>query len=121
MPGPSFLELLAVLALALLLATVAVPRVARRVDAAREQALRDALVTLRSAIDRFHADHRRCPDDLTELVERGYLPALPVDPMTARRDTWETLPPPAPRSGHVGDVRSGARGRADDGSDFGAW
>ena len=75
---------------------------------------------MREAIDKFHADKGKYPAALGELVERRYLRALPVDPVTDSDATWVLVPPPA-ASGLTGvyDVRSGADGLASSGQRFG--
>lgn len=123
--GFTLIELLVVMAaLGLLLAVVA-PQYMQHVDRARETALRQNLASLREAIDKFHADRARYPLQLNELVAEHYLRSLPVDPVTDRSDTWVLVAP----SGQVGvaagtaifDVRSGAPGRAKDGSAYASW
>jgi general secretion pathway protein G len=123
--GFTLIELLVVMAaLGLLLAVVA-PQYVRHVDRARETALRQNLSSLREAIDKFHADRARYPQQLNELVTEHYLRSLPVDPVTDRADTWVLVSP----TGQVGvaactpifDVRSGAPGRAKDGSLYAGW
>lgn len=119
--GFTVIELLVVMAVIALLAAVAAPRYWQHVDHAREVALRQSLVRMREAIDKFYADQARYPDALQELVARRYLRALPVDPVTDRADTWVLVPPPSPAAGAVFDVRSGAPGLARDGSPYAAW
>ncbi len=118
--GFTVIELLVVLAAIALLLSVAAPRYIAHLDQAREVALKHDLNAMRDAIDKFHADQSRFPDTLAELVARRYLRSLPADPITQRSDTWVSLPP-ADASRGVMDVRSGAKGRANDGSDYAAW
>ena len=90
--------------------------------------LRQSPNTMRDAIDKFHADQGRYPEKLEELVEKRYLRAVPVDPVTDSAETWVILPPPDARAqgavadpraqGSVYDVRSGAKGNATDGKPF---
>lgn len=119
--GFTVIELLVVLAAVALLLAVAAPRYVQHVDRAREVALRENLHQLRTAIDKFHADHSRYPASLDDLVVRRYLRAVPTDPLTERVDTWRLLPPPGEAEGGVFDLRSGAPGRSSDGSDYGSW
>lgn len=44
------------------------------------------LRTTRDAIDHYTLDKERCPKSLQDLVDAGYLRAIPVDPMTGRTD-----------------------------------
>lgn len=119
--GFTIIELLVVLAAVALLLGVAAPRYTQHLDKARDVALRHNLHQLRDAIDKFHADQARYPASLDELVARRYLRQVPLDPVTDRVDTWVLVPPAASTAGAVFDVRSGAAGRASDGSAYAAW
>lgn len=118
--GFTVIELLVVMAAIALLLSIAAPRYIAHLDQAREVALKHDLRALRDAIDKFHADQLRYPEALNELVARRYLRSLPIDPITQRGDTWLLVA--AVDGGHgVADVRSGAKGRAQDGSDYAGW
>lgn len=120
--GFTLIELLVVLAVLAVLAAIVTPLYLDRVEDARETVLRQNLVGLRQTIDQFHRDKGRYPSQLDELVEQRYLRAIPEDPITQRADTWVLVSskPSNARSG-VFDVRSGAPGRARDGSEFQQW
>ncbi len=112
--GFSLVEMLVVLAIVSLLVALAVPRYVDRVEDAREAVLRENLKVVRTAIDRFQADAGRYPRDLTELVERRYLAAVPVDPVTDRNDSWIEVAADRiePGASGIGDLRSGAEGQS---------
>lgn len=116
--GFTLIELLVVLAVIALLLSLAAPRYFQHVDRSREAVLRENLVTLRDAIDQFHADTNRWPDSLETLVSKRYLRALPKDPVTHSDKTWIVVAPPEGGEG-VYDVRSGAEGAASDGQAYG--
>jgi len=82
--GFSLLEMMMVVTLILIVASIATPIYQTCVLRAREAVLRDHLFTLRALIDRFTLDNGRAPARLEELVEKGYLGRLPTDPFTAR-------------------------------------
>ena len=94
---------------------------------------RSSLTTMRDAIDQFAADKGRWPKTLQELADSRYLREVPEDPLTGRRDTWlalaaqgapgEAAAGAGPVGGGlgVGDIRSGAGGRARDGSLYADW
>ena len=117
--GFTVIELLVVLAAIALLLAVAAPRYVQHVDHAREVTLKTSLQALRDAIDKFQADQARPPASLLELVQRGYLRRVPVDPVTQRDDTW-AIQFFSGGSG-IADVHSGASGAAQDGSLFARW
>ncbi len=91
------------------LLSIAAPRYFNHLDRAREAALRQTLVVVRDAIDKFHGDTGRYPAALDELVERRYLRTLPVDPVSETAQTWVLVPPPGEGAG-VWDLHSGAGG-----------
>lgn len=121
--GFTLIELLVVLAVLAILAGMAVPLYLDRVEEARETALRHNLIGLRQVIDQFHRDKGRYPAALEELVKSRYLRSIPEDPITRRSDTWVTvLSVDAGGAGDgIFDVRSGASGKAKDGSAYAQW
>lgn len=116
--GFTLIELLVVLAILATLLTIALPRYYRSVDYSREVALKQTLLVVRDAIDKFSADTGRYPETLGELVDRNYLRNAPFDPITERSDTWILTPPPEGATGKVRDLRSGAPGNTGDGTPF---
>ena len=54
----------------------------------RESSLRMNLLLMRGAIDRYSTNVGHAPRSLNQLVESGFLKAIPVDPITGRRD-WD--------------------------------
>ncbi|MFT3819936.1 MAG: prepilin-type N-terminal cleavage/methylation domain-containing protein [Rubrivivax sp.] len=124
--GFTLIELLVVMSIIALLLSIALPRYFSSLDRAREATLKQSLAVMRDAIDKFHADRGRYPDELAELERERYLRAVPVDPMTDSSATWVLTPPPAGRAGDaaagkVYDVHSGSDARALDGSEVAGW
>jgi general secretion pathway protein G len=119
--GFTLIELLVVLAIVSTLLLLVAPRYFQSVDQAKEAVLRDNLRTVRDVIDKFHADNGRYPEALEELVEKKYLRALPMDPMTESAATWQLVPAPDGTSGSVFSIRSGAAGAATNGTNFADW
>lgn len=121
--GFTLIELIVVLAIIGLLASIVAPRYVRTVDNAREASLKTSLNVMRDAIDKYAADQGRYPDSLDEMVKRGYLRQVPEDPITGRSDSWQMLPARVDSvvQGQVADVRSGGAGRAQDGRPYSAW
>ena len=119
--GFTLIELLVVMALIGMLLSLSVPRYFGNVDKAKESVLRQNLAQTRDAIDKYFGDNGRYPDSLDEIVTRRYLRKLPIDPITDRSDSWVIIAPEKKDMGAVFDVRSGATGRARDGSEYAAW
>lgn len=128
MRGLTLLELLVVLLMVALLASLSAPLVTGGVQHAREAALRENLHQLRRALDDYHADRGRYPQDLDDLLSRRYLRRIPVDPVASAEAGWELVraEPEAGAQGEAGvpgitDVRSRSAERAGDGSFYKDW
>lgn len=117
--GFTLIEMLVVMVVIALLLTIATPRYLDSVDRARENVLRENLLLMRDALDKHFADRGRYPDALEQLVERRYLRAVPVDPLTESSETWLPVAPDRPDLGAVYDVRSGAEGSTQGGVAYG--
>ena len=87
--GFSLIELIVVVAIIGILASIALINVRTAQRKARETALRENLFQMRKAIDNFYADKQRYPSDLNELVP-NYVRRLPKDPITMQED-WELI------------------------------
>jgi general secretion pathway protein G len=101
--GFTLIELLVVFSLLALLLSLAAPRYLSVVDQSREKVRMQNLTTLRDALDKFRADQGRYPDELSELVAKQYLRALPVDPVSGSQD-WVPLSHPAGLESGVYDI-----------------
>lgn len=119
--GFTLIELLVVMAIIATLMTIAMPKYFNSLEASREATLRQSLAVLREALDHYYGDTGRYPESLEQLVEQRYLRNTPLDPITERRDAWQLLPPPEGVAGGVADIKSGATGRARDGSLYAQW
>src|SRR5262245_20489152 len=78
--GFTLLELMIVISIVIILASIALPQYQRTIMHTRETVLRDNLFKMRSLIDQFAADKGRLPQSLDELVSEGYMREVPVDP-----------------------------------------
>ena len=104
--GFTLLELMTVVTIIGILATLAVPNYQLSVKKAREGALKQALFVLRDVIDQYRADKGKYPPALADLVTAGYLRSLPADPITRSTQTWQEIPDD--REGGIFDVHSGS-------------
>jgi general secretion pathway protein G len=104
-----------------LLMAIAVPRYFHSTDKAREAVLKQNLLQMRDAIDKFHGDRGRYPASLEDLVSRKYLRRIPPDPITDSATTWLMVAPDEAGAGGIFDIRSGAEGNALDGTRYQDW
>lgn len=93
--GFTLIELMIVMTIVGILATIAMPNYQRSLIRAREAVLQENLYSIRSAIDQFYADLGKYPDKLSDLTTKRYLREIPRDPFTGENDTWIVVPPPA--------------------------
>jgi general secretion pathway protein G len=126
--GFTLIELMVVLTVLLILATLSVPIFQTAIKRAREAVLKDDLYTLRKLIDEYTLDKQKAPESLDDLVEAGYLRGgLPVDPFTGSNQTWKTDIEDVPIGGGqaasgIVDVHSGSDDTAlDDGTQYSSW
>jgi general secretion pathway protein G len=117
----TLIELLVVLAVMASLLTLVAPRYFGSLDRGKENVLKENLAGLRDSLDKFYADTGRYPDRLEDLVSKGYLRKVPIDPLTDSSKTWKLLPPADTSQGGVADVRSSASGTSLDGSRYADW
>lgn len=119
--GFTLVELLVVMAIIALLLSLAVPRYFHSIETSKETVLRQNLSLTRDALDKYYGDNGKYPDTLDMLVSRKYLRSLPLDPITGSTTTWVIVPPDMPENGGVYDLKSGAPGKARDGTEFKDW
>ncbi|HET7199891.1 MAG TPA: prepilin-type N-terminal cleavage/methylation domain-containing protein [Burkholderiales bacterium] len=119
--GFTLIELLVVMAIIAVLLTLAVPRYFGSLDRSKEAVLREDLYQMRDAIGKDYGDKGKYPESLEALAAEKYLRKVPVDPLTESASTWVVVAPDDPQKGGVYDVRSGAQGKASDGSVFAEW
>src|SRR4051812_12904388 len=89
--GFTLIELMIVMALIVILASIGLVQYGNSVTRAKEATLSEDLFRLRDAIDQYYADKSKYPASLDALVEDKYLRSVPVDPFTQSASTWETV------------------------------
>ena len=124
--GFTIIELLVVLSIIVILATMGMTQYRQSVIYSREAVLREDLFRMHDAIDQYYADKGTYPSTLDALVSDGYLRKIPEDPFTKSNSTWQTVPAepdpnnPTAEAG-VYDVKSGSDATAIDGSKYAEW
>ena len=124
--GFTLVELMIVMTIIGILASIAIPSYIRSVQKAKEAVLREDLHTLRTSIDSYTVDKEKAPQSLDDLVQAGYLKTIPNDPMTSRTDTWitsqsDTMTDLNETQGGMDDVHSGSDGVSSEGTTYNTW
>ena len=99
--GFTLIELMIVMTIIGILASIAAPNYQRSLIKAREAVLMEDLYQMRRAIDAYFADHFKYQDSLEMLVENKYLREIPRDPFTRAQDSWELVVPTPTAEGEV--------------------
>jgi general secretion pathway protein G len=117
--GFTLIELMIVVSIIGILATLAVPSYQSSLVKAKETVLRQDLFTLRELLDHHRADQGKYPPSLDGLVSAGYLRALPADPFTKSASSWQEISEPT--EGGVFDVYSGSDLVGTNGAAYNTW
>jgi general secretion pathway protein G len=122
--GFTLLELMIVITIIIILASIALPQYQKTIAQAREAVLREDLFKMRSLIDQYAADKGKLPSSLAELVSAGYMREIPVDPFTDQKD-WKEDSGEDPNVSDGGqgllDVHSSSGETASDGTAYNTW
>ena len=124
--GFTLVELMIVMLIIGILAAIAIPKFTAAVKSAREAALKEDLHVMRTAIQSYTMDKDKAPQSLDDLVQSGYLRAIPVDPMTRSRSTWvtdssDTYSSIDQSQTGITDVHSGSDETGSNGKPYSSW
>jgi general secretion pathway protein G len=84
--GFTLIELMIVIAIILILATIAVGRYQVSYEKAKDATLKQDLSVLRKAIQDYTLDKEAAPNSLDDLVSEHYIGKIPNDPITGKPD-----------------------------------
>ena len=120
--GFTLIEILVVLAIIATLLSLVTPRYFDSMNRSKEKILKNDLIVVREAIDKYYSDKNAYPDSLEDLVQYKYLREMPVDPITDSSVTW-LFPPPLDieAKGAIYDIHSGSQDVASDGHHYADW
>lgn len=122
----TLIELMIVMAIISILASIAVPIANTAILRAKESVLKGNLHALRVVIDQYTADKLKAPQTLQDIVSAGYLRQIPKDPITNSADSWEivmgdtNLTPDQTETGII-DVHSGSNALSTEGTAYNTW
>ena len=124
--GFTLIELIIVMAIIAILASIAVPSYLSSMKAAKEAVLKEDLHVMRNAIDSYTMDKEKAPQSLDDLVQAGYLKSIPTDPMTHSSDTWvtntdDTYEDVDESQPGINDVHSGSQELGSNGEMYSTW
>ena len=124
--GFTMVELMIVMAIIVILISIAIPQYQKSIIRAKESVLQNNLHTLREVIDEYTYDKKKAPQSLDDLVTAGYLRAVPMDPTTNSNQTWKVVMEDALQSVDqtdpgIFDVKSGSDKSGLDGTPYADW
>jgi general secretion pathway protein G len=124
--GFTMIEMMIVMAIIVILISIAIPQYQKAIIRSKESVLRNNLTTLRQVIDEYTYDRQKAPQSLQDLVASGYLREIPFDPITGSNDTWHVIMEDALQSVDqtapgIFDVKSGSDKEGLDGTPYADW
>ena len=123
--GFTLLEMMVVIVMIMILASIAAGAYQQHILQAREAVLRENLQTLNRVIQEYTLDTHKAPQTLDDLKTAGYLHDLPIDPITRQAD-WEveqedTNNAADPQEPGIVRVHSSSGATGSDGRPYNAW
>ena len=120
------IELMIVMAIVVILISIAVPAYQKALIRSKESVLKNNLFTMRMVIDEYTYDKAKAPQALQDLVTEGYLRQVPIDPMTGNNSSWRIIMEDALSSVNqtepgIFDVKSGSDAKSLEGTAYSEW
>lgn len=124
--GFTLIEMVVVISIILILASIAAGAYVRQITHAHEAVLRHDLKVLREAIQNYTRDKEAAPTSLYDLVQAQYLREIPRDPITKSQDwttdTCDLMLSPEQSSIGICDVHSSSQNASPfDGTPYNSW
>ena len=123
--GFTLIELMIVMAIVVILISVAIPFYQKSITRAKESVLHSNLSAMRNAIDEYSYDKQKAPQQMSDLVSEGYLRDVPKDPITGNNE-WKIIMEDASSSVNstepgIFDVRSESPKTSMEGTPYSDW
>jgi general secretion pathway protein G len=123
--GFTLIEMVVVCSLILILLSISLPLYNHAIIRSKEAKLHNNVAVLNELIDRYSLDKGQAPQSLDDLVNSGYIKAIPED-ITSATNTWETVAEDPqncwdPNQCGIGSVHSGSKDTASDGTPYSSW
>ena len=124
--GFTMIELMIVMAIVVILISIAVPLYQKALLRAKESVLKNNLFTIRTVIDEYTYDKQKAPQTLQDLVTEGYLKDVPIDPIVGNNTSWRVIMEQAMQSVSqtepgIFDIKSGSDAKSLEGSPYSDW
>ena len=123
--GFTLIEIMIVMAIITIIISIAVPMYQKALVRSKESVLKNNLFTLRTVIDEYTYDKQKGPQSLQDLVNEGYLRAIPTDPITKNTE-WRIIMEDALTAVNqtdpgIFDVRSSSDAKSLEGRIYSEW
>ncbi len=123
--GFTLLELLTVMTILAILSSVGIVGYKHSIKASKESVLKANLYFIHHALEQHRTDRGKYPASLEELVNVGYIRAVPIDPITGKKEWHQEVEPPDPdtegQEPGIWKVRSTSTDPGSDGTPYNEW
>jgi len=124
--GFTMIELMIVMAIVVILISIAVPLYQKALLRGKETVLKNNLFTIRTVIDEYTYDKQKAPQTLQDMVTEGYLREVPIDPIVGNNTSWRIIMEPAMQSVSqtepgIFDVKSASDAKSLEGTPYSDW